>query len=780
MLPDPDFAKPSPAASALADLDAAAAQGETRDARWANLLFLRRLAVYLKPYKARFIVGEIAGIGFAFFNGIIPLLLKAVFDHTPDALGHSAKAPEKANLIGGGLGHFFNVLAEGKHGVIIVCATIPAVMIIRCLFDYINNYCVAWVSLRVLSDIRKQVFEHINRQSLQFFLQNRSGNLISRVSNETRIIQAALGFLGTDLVEQPITAIIVICVLFKLDARFTFIALVLFPLCMVPVIVYGKRIRKNGRKEEEQGGAMIAILQETFAGIRVIKSFAREDYQVEQFDAANVAQFHTAIRVRKYTEIVGPMVEIVAAVGVGLALVYVQYAGMKTSTFLGLTGGLFLLYQPIKQISRMHVQIQKCRAASEHIFKLLELQPTVRDAPDAAELTRPRGEVEFRHLSFQYETAVAPALDDFHLHIRPGQTVALVGVSGAGKSTVLSLLQRFYEPAAGQVCIDGQDISQVTQRSLRENIGVVTQDTFLFHDTIYENIRYGRLDATLAEIEAAAKQAYIHDFIHDAARRLPDAHRRQGLPPERRAAAARGDCAGAAQERADPAARRGDQRARQRERTHDPERAGNAFPGQDGHRHRAPAFDDPESGHDHRDGCGADRRAGTARGAIQSGRTLPAFVRFAVRAPARHGRGRAGSRGDDPADGDAGMKEQAAQAAGRDKVGMPLRGTPYFGWEATIVDPGVGLRQSPPFRVRECLGEASLPYHDRRFQRLSGCPGYLLSWMREKTMPPQKWVNSASLENLTHAAFPAGGPPPRKFRRDAGCARSWPCRREGS
>ncbi len=474
------------------------------------------MAVYLKPYKVRFAIGEAAGLCYAVFNGMIPLLLKVVLDHASATGGgaHPAKIlPGKDNLMGGGFAHFFNVLAAGKYGVIVVCATIPAVMILRCLFDYINNYLVAWTSLRVLSDIRRQVFEHINRQSLQFFLHNRSGNLISRVSNDTRIIQTALGFLGTDLIEQPATAIIVVCALWHLDAKFTLIALVLFPLCMVPVIVYGKRIRKSGRQEEEQSGAMISILQETFAGIRVIKSFARESYQVEQFDAANMGQFHTAIRVRKYTEVVGPMVEIVAALGVGLALIYVHYAGMQLTTFISLTGGLFLLYAPIKQISRMHVQVQKCRAASDHIFKLLELQPTVRDAADATDLTRCRGDVDFRHLYFQYDNAPAPALDNFNFHIQPGQSVALVGVSGAGKSTVLSLLQRFYEPAAGQVFIDGRDTAGVTQRSLRENIGVVTQDTFLFHDTIYENIRYGRLDATRPEIESAAKQAYIHDFI---------------------------------------------------------------------------------------------------------------------------------------------------------------------------------------------------------------------------------------------------------------------------
>ncbi len=386
-------------------------------------------------------------------------------------------------------------------------------MILRCFFDYINNYTVAWVSLKVLADMRRQVFAHINAQSLHFFHSSRAGNLISRVNNDTRIVQTALGFIGTDLIEQPATAVVVIIALLNLDKRFTFMALVLFPICMAPLLIYGKRIRKNARKEEEQSGAMTSILQETFAGIRVIKSFAREDYQVEQFDEANRSQFETGIRVRRYLELVGPLVEIVAAIGVGLALVYVHYAGMELTKFISLTMGLFLLYAPIKQISRMHIQIQKCRAASSNVFALLALQPTVQDAPDAVELTTCDGEVEFKSLYFQYEGAPSLALDNFNLRIRRGKTIALVGVSGAGKSTVLSLLQRFYDPLGGSVCIDGRDVRTLTQRSLRENIGVVTQDTFLFHDTIYENIRYGRLDAGKKDIIAAAKQAYIHDFI---------------------------------------------------------------------------------------------------------------------------------------------------------------------------------------------------------------------------------------------------------------------------
>jgi subfamily B ATP-binding cassette protein MsbA len=479
-----------------------------------TLVYFRRLGAYMWPYRVRFFIGELAGLGFAVFNGILPLLLAVVLQHaSPGSAAHGTVKGAKTSGFSGAMFHYFNHLAEGKYGVLLVCSAIPAVMLLRCLFDYINNYQVAWVSLKVLADMRRQVFAHINAQSLHFFNQSRSGNLISRVNNDTRIVQTALSYIGTDLIEQPATAIVVICTLLALDWRFTLMALVLFPLGMAPLLIYGKRIRKTGRQEEEQSGAMTSILQESFAGIRVIKSFAREDYQVEQFDAANISQFETGIRVRRYTEIVGPLVEVVAALGVGLALVYVHYAGMELFKFFALTSGLFLLYTPIKQMSRMHMQIQKCRAASSNVFALLALQPTVRDEPGAVALADCQGEIEFKSLCFQYEGAPSLALDHFNLRIRPGKTVALVGASGAGKSTVLSLLQRFYDPLAGSVCVDGRDVRQLTQRSLREAIGVVTQDTFLFHDTIYENIRYGRLEATAEEIAAAAQQAYIHDFI---------------------------------------------------------------------------------------------------------------------------------------------------------------------------------------------------------------------------------------------------------------------------
>ncbi len=483
--------------------DRAAREGTFRE----TVDFFVKLGRYVRPYKGRLIAGELAGIAFAVCNASLPLLTKSVFDHATAPSGTQALPPRNV------VERVFHGLTDGRYGIVIVCAAIPVLMLFRGIFDYLNNYFSAWVSLRVLGDLRKKVFEHISSQSLGFFLQQHSGHLISRVANDTRIAQTALAFISTDLIKQPVCVIGGIIALLNLDWKFTLMSLVLFPACIVPVAVYGKRIRRSGRREEEQVGEMTVILQETFAGIRVIKSFAREDYQIAQFEQKNNEQFESALGVRKAMEIVSPMVEVVAAAGVGLALFYLHYTGIGLSAFFGLAMGMFFLYAPVKQISRMHMQIQKCRAATTNIFSLLDLQPTVVDAPDAMALTHCRGRVDFNDVSFRYESANARALDHFSLRVERGQTVALVGASGAGKSTVLALLQRFYDPAGGTVTIDGQDVRGLTQRSLRESIGMVTQDTFLFHDSIYENIRYGRLDASEGEIHEAARQAYIHDFI---------------------------------------------------------------------------------------------------------------------------------------------------------------------------------------------------------------------------------------------------------------------------
>ncbi len=258
---------------------------------------------------------------------------------------------------------------------------------------------------------------------------------------------------------------------------------------------------------------MVVTMQETFAGIRVIKSFTRENHQEAIFQRSNRLQFENMMKIIKSMEAVGPLVETIAALGVGVAILYVYLANLSASRFFGLISGIFLLYEPIKTLSRMHVVMQRSIQATTEVFAILDSKSNVEDAPDAIALPACEGAIEFENVSFRYSGGVSDAVRDLNLRIEPGKSYALVGASGAGKSTILSLILRLYDPTAGRVSIDGYDLRQVTQQSLREQIGLVTQETFLFHDTIFNNIQFGRLEATEEEVYAAARTAFAHDFI---------------------------------------------------------------------------------------------------------------------------------------------------------------------------------------------------------------------------------------------------------------------------
>lgn len=468
---------------------------------WAPYL---RLFEYLKPYRKQFVMGLAFGIIAGALNGLIPLVIaKAGNAILPP--GQSPMNP--AQFLKSGVDS-----GPGIEKVFWISMLIPGIMVTRGLFSYLNSYCFAWVSLRVLRDIRTELFSHLISQSLIFFNRSKSGKLISRVMNDTRVAQNALTSISGDLVSQPVAVISGVCVLVYLDWKFSLTTLVLFPICIVPIVFFGRRVRKAGRVEENEAGQMSVILQETFAGIRVIKSFAREDYQGEQFKKSSDLQCHNSLRVRQSTDIVQPIIESVSALGVVLAMIYVYCFQISFIKFAALCGGVFLLYNPVKSLSKIPMLMQKCMVSATNIFDLLKMKPEVQDKPDAIVLGNCAGRIEFERMSFSYGVDKA-AVEEITLEIEPGKKYALVGSSGAGKSTILSLLLRFYDPQEGRILVDGRDIRDYTQRSLREQIGSVTQETFLFHDTIYENIRYGRLDATKEQIIEASKFAYAHDFI---------------------------------------------------------------------------------------------------------------------------------------------------------------------------------------------------------------------------------------------------------------------------
>lgn len=476
----------------------------------------KRLFSYLKPYKGRFGLGILFGALFGALNGMmivtIQFVAAIIFPQSPEALQTFLdRVPEQLRglvQVSDSEPTFLTVM--------FAVSAVPLVMALRGLFGYLNSYCMIWVGMRVLGDIRTQLFRDIMGQSLSFFGRQKSGNLIQTVFNQTRMAQGALTQVASDLIKQPVSILSALAALLFIDARFTLVALVLFPACIVPVVIIGKKVRASGGREEEEAGMVMVVMQEAFAGIRVVKSHAREEFEKERFNSANAAMLRFMMRWQKSMEIVGPIVETVASVGVALALLYAWKLGQGANSFLALSAGLMLLYPPFKSLSRMHVLMQKCLAATTKVFELMDEKPDIRDAPDARPLVLRDGRIELRDVSFAYVEGTN-AVEDITLDVPAGRTFALVGQSGAGKSTIMSLLLRFYDPDSGRILFDGQDLRDVTQQSLRDNIGIVNQDVFLFHDTIYNNIRYGRLDATREEIEQAARQAHAHDFILDQA-----------------------------------------------------------------------------------------------------------------------------------------------------------------------------------------------------------------------------------------------------------------------
>ncbi len=477
---------------------------QTVQASWRPYI---RLLRYAKPYKVRFGLGMGFGLACGAISGLLPLVITRVTSFIFHGVtGANTRALARAAAASSGHGPKIDSLVA-------ICLLIPLVMIVRSICSFGTAYYTAWVSNRVVTDIRNELFGKIMRHSMDFFNRMRAGFLMSRISNDTRALQTALATVSTDLFKQPVAVVASICVLIYMDWKFTLVTLVLFPICLVPILIYGGKARREVKSQQKKMGQMVVTMQESFSGIRVIKSFGREAHQEEIFRRNNLQQFQKTMHITKSMEAIGPLVEGIAALGVGLALLYVYMAQLSAAKFIGLMSGIFLLYEPIKTLSKLHVVTQRSIAATTAVFAILDSEPSVQDTPNAITLPRSAGQIEFQDVTLRYASGTTDALKNVSLRIEPGKSYALVGPSGAGKSSMLSLILRLYDSNSGVVKIDNHDIRTITQDSLREQIGLVTQETFLFHDTIFKNIQFGRLKATDEEIYAAARAAFAHDFI---------------------------------------------------------------------------------------------------------------------------------------------------------------------------------------------------------------------------------------------------------------------------
>src|ERR1700741_5164358 len=343
----------------------------------------RRLYSYVKPYKGRFILGLALGLAYGGVNSLFPLAIARV----TSTVFHGA-APNTAAIRSN-----LEILNTGPkvNSIVLICLAIPAIMTVRSLCSYGSTYCMQWVSNRAVTDIRAQLFSKIVRHSMDFFNQMRSGFLISRITNDTRVVQNALTAVSSDIFKQPMTIVGAIIVLLLMDWKLTVVTLILFPTCLLPLRIYGRRARKAMQGQFEGMGEMVVTMQETFAGIRVIKSFARERYQEKEFKRSNQLQFSQMMRIIRSMEVVSPLVETIAAICVGIALFYVYAANLSAGRFFGLISGIFILYDPIKTLSKIQMVMQQAIAATAAIFAILDSKPTVEDAPDARELNSSQG-----------------------------------------------------------------------------------------------------------------------------------------------------------------------------------------------------------------------------------------------------------------------------------------------------------------------------------------------------------------------------------------------------
>ncbi len=485
-------------------------------------LLYRRMLPYLKPLKGRFILGIVLGVAAAGFNAVLLMSFQVIFSLVlrgqSTTLGKTIDLPFGIHF---NLADSLGLAADtpvGLTGVIIACAFIPVLLFTNGFLEYLNKYCLAWVGNRMLYAIRNDVFRSILRQSPGFFATSRAGELMQTVFNQSRVAQTNAVQLVQLVTNRPLTIIVILATLFSQYPFFTGMSLFVFPLCIWPIIALGRRVKKSGKNEELETGAMMTSMHESFTGIRLVKAYAREDYEVARFERANAAMSHNSIRWQRAMEMVGPIVESVASLGIAAGLIYWWYKDWEADKFITVIFTLTRIYPPAKELSKVSLLLQKTTYAVNNVVGLLDRKPDIQDPPKAPKLPRIEGSIHFDNVSFSYRKPdgtllETPAVSDIQLTLEPGRFYAFVGPSGAGKSTLFSMLLRFYDPDQGRLLMDGIDIRTVTQDSVRDNIGIVSQDTFLFHDTIRENIRYGRLNATEDEIVAAAKKSHAHDFI---------------------------------------------------------------------------------------------------------------------------------------------------------------------------------------------------------------------------------------------------------------------------
>ncbi len=451
----------------------------------------RRVLGYLRPYVwPRGVLAVLCMLGFSGLEGAIPFLAQFIFGQVfttapnPDALPFAVVA----------------VLAAG---------------LLRGAFSFGSGYLTDWIGQRVVTDLRNEVTAHMQRLDLAFFNRQRAGQIVSRVVNDTGIVRPMVTDAVTSIFQDATRLIALVVVAVYMDAVLAGMAVLLFPIAYLPLRFFSKQLRQNSRREQEARGRLNALLHENILGNRVVKAFGQEAYEEARLrehseHLREVSMRGSVIRALPITEVLAG-IAVAGIVGHGGASVI---AGTRRpQDFIAFVITLLLLYEPFKRLVRMNYTIQQGLGGADRVFQFLDTQPAIVDRPGAVPLRGVREGIVFHDVSFRYEPGGDLVLRDVNLEIPAGRVVALVGMSGGGKSTLADLIPRFYDVTEGRITIDGIDVRDIQLESLRAHIAVVTQFTFLFNDSVRSNIAYGDPSRSMEEIEAAARAANAHEFI---------------------------------------------------------------------------------------------------------------------------------------------------------------------------------------------------------------------------------------------------------------------------
>jgi ATP-binding cassette, subfamily B, bacterial MsbA len=448
-----------------------------------------RLLQYARPYRARLASAALAMIVYGAASAGVAAQIQPILDEV--------------------------LPSREKLGFTI--AVIVALYLIKGAGAYLSGYMMTDVGQRVVRDIRNRLFTHILGQSAAFFSVRTSGKLLSRITNDVGQVQQAVSETIGDLARESLSLLGFAALMFYYDARLAIVCLTGAPLVVYPLVRLGQRVRRTTRRSQEALEQITHVSAEAFTGHRIVKAFGAEQRETSKFEAASHHLYRTNMKVTSVLSVLPPLMEFIGGLAFAAALWYgsqeIAAARLTTGEFIGFVAALFMMYGPAKKLSRVNANMQQAMAAADRIFEMLDTHSEVHERPSAVPLPPFLGTIEFRDVRFSYPEVDDATLGGVSLSVGAGQTLAIVGRSGAGKTTLVNLVPRFYDVTAGAILIDGIDIRDVTLASLRAQVGIVTQETVLFDDTVAANIAYGRPTATRAEIESAARAAYAHDFI---------------------------------------------------------------------------------------------------------------------------------------------------------------------------------------------------------------------------------------------------------------------------